>query len=119
MKLRKETEDRTIYRELYFSSKRFTISNEYEINQKLEVAKEVILEGIAKWLSEGSQWVVDEVLHHYFNITSYIPLRGNSYIPHPKELRNSKKGLINLKNEDNKCFLLSHVRHLNQAEHNP
>jgi len=71
----------------------------------------VILEGIAKWLSEGSQWVVDEVLHHYLNIVSYIPLRDNSYIQLAKELRHSKKGLINLKNEDNKCFSWCHVRH--------
>jgi len=119
MKLRKETEDGTIYAEPYFSSKTITITNEDEINQKLEVAEEVILEGIAKWLSEGSQWVVDEILHHFINIASYIPLRGNSCIPLPYELRNSKKRLINLKNEDNKCFLWCHVRHLNPEKVHP
>jgi len=44
VKFRKETEDGTIYQEPYFSSKTFTIINEYEINKKLEVAEEVILE---------------------------------------------------------------------------
>jgi len=34
-------------------------------------------------------------------------------------LRNSKKGLINLKNEDNKCFLWCHIRHKNQVKRNP
>ena len=29
------------------------------------------------------------------------------------ELKNSKKGLINIKNNDNKCFLWFHIRHLN------
>ena len=29
------------------------------------------------------------------------------------------KGLINLKNEDNKCFLWCHVRHLNPQKKNP
>ena len=52
-------------------------------------------------------------------MASYIPLRGNSYIPVPKELRNSKKGLINLKNEDNKCFLWCHIRHKNPAKKDP
>ena len=52
-------------------------------------------------------------------MASYIPLRGNSYIPLPKELRNSKKGLINLKNEDNKCLLWCHVRHLNPQKVHP
>jgi len=60
---KQKTED--IYQEPYFSSKTIAIINEYEINKKLEVAEEEILEIIAKWLSEGSQWAVDEVLHHY------------------------------------------------------
>ena len=31
----------------------------------------------------------------------------------PEELRNSKKGLINIKNKDNECFHLCHIRTLN------
>ena len=31
----------------------------------------------------------------------------------PDQLRNSKKGVINIKNNDNKCFLLCHIRHSN------
>ena len=46
-------------------------------------------------------------------------MRGGSYLELPKELRNSKKGLINLKNDDNKCFLWCHVRNLNPQEKNP
>ena len=34
-------------------------------------------------------------------------------------MRNSRKGLINIKNNDNKCFLWCHVRHLNPIENNP
>ena len=30
----------------------------------------------------------------------------------PDELKDPMKGLINIKNDDNKCFLLCHVRHL-------
>ena len=35
------------------------------------------------------------------------------------ELKKSKKGLINTQNDDNKCFLWCHVRHLNLIEKNP
>ena len=35
------------------------------------------------------------------------------------ELKKSKKGLINTQNDDNKCFLWCHVRHLNLVEKNP
>ena len=31
----------------------------------------------------------------------------------PVELKSPRKGLINIKNEDKKCFLLCHVRHIN------
>ena len=34
----------------------------------------------------------------------------------PKELNNPRKGLINLRNIDNKCFLWCHVRHLNPVD---
>ena len=40
-------------------------------------------------------------------------MKGNSYIQLPQELRNSAKGLINMKNKDNKCFMWCHIRHLN------
>ena len=34
----------------------------------------------------------------------------------PIELSNSRKGLINIKNNDQKCFLWCHVRHINPIE---
>ena len=33
--------------------------------------------------------------------------------------KNPMKGLINIKNNDNKCFLWCHIRHLNLVERNP
>ena len=110
--MRKETENGTIYAEPYFTCKTKTITNKDQILEKIVLAEEEILTRIAEWLSEGSGWVVEDVQHHYIKVVSYIPLRGDSYIPLPKELRNSKKGLINLQNDDNKCFLWCHVRHL-------
>ena len=119
VKMKKEKEDGTIYAEPYFSSSTMTVTNKDQILEKIVVAEEVISTRIGEWLSEGSGWIVEEILNHYINVASYIPLRGNSYIPLPEELRNSKKGLINLKNEDNKCFLWCHIRHLNPAKKDP
>ena len=96
-----------------------TVTNKDEILEKIELAEEETLKRIAVWISESSGWVIEEILNHYINVVSYIPLRGNSYILLPNELRNSKKGLINLKNEDNKCFLWCHIRHLNPAKKRP
>jgi hypothetical protein len=52
----------------------------------------------------GSQWVLSRIVKVELKINKYNPLRGNSYIPLPKILAN-KKAIINIKNNDNKCFL--------------
>ena len=107
------------YKDAYFNSNAFTILNEYQIIDALDKAAEEINNKIAVWLSEGSGWTIVEIRSHFVNIVKYLPLRGNSYIPSPKELRNSKMGLINPKNIDNKCLLWSLVRHLNPRKVHP
>ena len=49
---------------------------------------------------------------------SYKPLRGETYIPLPKELAD-KKAIINMQNKDNKCFLWCILRALNPSKNNP
>ena len=46
-------------------------------------------------------------------------MHGSSYIELPMELRNPKKGLINIKNKDDECFRWCHIRHLNPQEKDP
>ena len=70
-------------------------------------------------MSEGSGWLVRSVDNHYLNIVLYNQSRGSSYIQLPPELRNGRKGLINLKNKDDECFRWCHIRHLNPREGNP
>ena len=113
VRLSKSTEDGVIYREPYFNAGPFTVTNRLDIEESIDNGIERILELIAVWLSEGSGWVFESVKLHIINIVSYFPLRGSSYIELPEELRNPMKGLINLKNTDNKCFLWCHNRHLN------
>ena len=74
---------------------------------------------IAQWVSEGSGWTIESVDNHYLNIVQYQPMKGSSYIKLPQELGNSKKGLINMKNEDNECFRWCHIRRLNPQDKNP
>ena len=56
---------------------------------------------------------MDRIDSHYLNVTLYKPLNGCSYIELPTELRNPKKGLINMNNKDEECFRWCHTRHLN------
>ena len=68
---------------------------------------------LENWISHGSGWIVDNILSQYLNISSYKPLSGSTYCKLPKELSHPMKSLINIQNDDNKCFLWCHVRHLN------
>ena len=119
LRMKKETEDGVIYREPYFNSKAKTVTHPDMINNLIMEAEEEIRNKIADWLSEGSNWVIELILDHYLNIIGYTPSRGSSYLPLPKELKNSMLGLINLQNEDEKCFLWCHVRKLNPIKRNP
>ena len=101
----------------YFNSTTTTILNELEIPNFYDKAVEEILNRIARWICKGSGWVIERILNLYFNVVSYVPLKGRSYLPLPEELRNSRKGLINIKNDDNECFRWCHVRHLNPLRH--
>ena len=95
------------------------IINNNDINQALKISTEEILNGIAQWLSEGSGWTIESIDNHYINLTKYKPIKGSSYLELPNELRNSLKGLINIKNKDNECFRWCHIRHLNPQNKNP
>ena len=108
-----------VYKTAYFNSKAQTIINNIEILEALQSSKQQILNMIAQWVSEGSGWTIQSVDNHYLNIAQYQPTKGFSYIKLPQELRNSKKGLINMKNDDNECFRWCHIRCLNPQDKDP
>ena len=106
------------YKKAFFNSKAKTITKANDIEHELSMSRQEILKLINQWVSEGSGWVIDRIDSHYINVTTYTPLHGSSYIELPTELKNPKKGLINIKNKDDKCFRWCHIRHLNpQTEH--
>ena len=71
------------------------------------------------WITKGSGWNVKSIESQYINISTYRPLSGSSYISLPIELRSPRKGLINIKNKDQKCFLWCHVRYINPSKERP
>ena len=107
-----------IYKKAFFNGKAKTITKPNDIEPELNMSRQEILNVINKWVSEGSGRAINHIDSHYINVTTYKPLNGSSYIELPTELRNPKKGLINIKNKDGKCFRWCHIRHLNpQTEH--
>ena len=64
---------------------------------------ERVLENIATYLATDSEIRFHSVIKLELHTVSYKPLRGETWIPLPKELAN-KNAIINMKNKDNKCF---------------
>ena len=103
------------YSPVYFNSATKTV-----INSKycLDKSFQKILYRIDNWINKGSGWIIVSIDGEYANISAYSPLIGSTYIELPNGLKNSKNGSINIKNNDNKCFLWCHIRHLNLVERN-
>ena len=90
---------------VYFNSFTKTIINH---RFKLESSFQEILYMIDAWINNGSAWIVESIQSQYVNISSYRPLSGLSWTDLLIELRSPRKGIINIKNKDKKCFLWCH-----------
>ena len=100
----------TEYSSVYFNSLARTVIND---DYKLDDGFNEIIYRVDNWISYGSGWIVEEIFSPYLNVSSYLLMSGSTYIKLPVELRHSMKGLINIQNNDNECFMWCHVRHLN------
>ena len=67
--------------------------------------------------AEGSGWVFVEVENLTLHTNKWDPLGAGSYIDLPEYLK-KKKAIINMKNEDNKCFMWCVLRALNPKDKN-
>ena len=109
--------------------KDFPFHSEIEINVEGTDENEIyttmtdtILERIANLINGssggGSGWIFYKIIKLELHTASYRPLRGNTWIPLPKELAD-KKAIINMKNKDNKCFMWCVKRALNLTNNHP
>ena len=119
----------------YMLSERDNLIRDFPFHSNIEVNVEgtdeneiyitmtdTILERIANLINGssggGSGWVFYKIIKLELHTVSYRPLRGNTWIPLPKELAD-KKAIINMKNKDNKCFMWCVQRALNPKNNHP
>ena len=99
-------------------TKSVEILNENDIESGLTNIKKNIDENFGK-LSKNSkdQFLCFKKLE--INVFKYQALKKHmgSYVELPKKLQ--RQGLINIKNEDNYCFIWSYIRYLNPVNKNP
>ena len=101
---------------VYFKSKTGTVTNFEDIEATAAQNQLTVLARIETFQNLGSNWIILNIESHYVNIAMYKPLAGSSYMKLPADISNSMCGLINMKNDDEKCFVWSHIRHLNPKD---
>jgi len=68
-----------------------------------------------EWLKDGSGWRIQSMDEFILKICKYTPMQGSSYLKSPNKIENSMS-VVNIKNEDNKCFLYSILAKLHPVE---
>ena len=102
----------------YFCSKQIIFNNASEIEEKVEELIDLFDTQIQDFTSRGSGWYINDIDRLDVRIGIYNPLGGSCYGFLPKELIN-KKAIINIRNEDNKCFLYSVLAAVFPVKKNP
>ena len=93
------------------------LNNEH-VEIDLSEGHQKIFKSFDAYLREGSGWVFDEVGKIDVRLANYVPLQGNSFIPTPPSLR-SKQCLVNVQNDDDKCFAWAVLLAIKNFETNP
>ena len=95
----------------YFQSETHINLEKTDVKVILSRMLREIMEKLADYQRNGSGWYFKEVISLEIHTVDYKTLKGESYIPLPDFLMR-KKGIINMENKDNKCFLWSVLRYL-------
>jgi hypothetical protein len=76
--------------------------------QELDLGRvqDELLNRVENWNSQGSGFSLENIVKFTVCITVNTPLVGSNYIPTPKVLQH-KHALVNVQNDDERCFLWS------------
>ena len=88
-----------IAKESAFHSKTEVKLESTDCNELFSKMKGTVLESLAKFQRQGSNWRCHSVLSLDLHTVKYVPLGGSSYIPLSKFLA-AKKAIVSLKNND-------------------
>ena len=82
-----------------------------------EMVEEILEEIDMTRDAEGSGWLFEKVIKLVLHTTRWDPINAGSYMELPPALKNTK-AIINMKNQDDKCFMWSVLRALNLKDKN-
>ena len=94
------------------------LHNEKDISIGFEKSRALLILELENNLRDGSSWLLDSIDELSVDIVSYNQLGGSGYISTP-EFIDRKKKIINIKNDDDKCFLWCVLTHSNTTNSHP
>ena len=99
----------------YFSSESCYNLKSTDINELIKGIIDSFVNSIDSFSANGSGWYFKEVEKLEIHTVEFNPTKGSSYIPLPDWISN-KKAIVNIKNNDDKCFLWCILRYLHPKE---
>ena len=86
----------------------------------LQLSTAKILQSYEEFCRNGSGWILETIDFLRLYTAEYAPMHGNSYIPTPEAIVD-KLGIINIHNEDDKCFEYAIIasQHYQEIDTNP
>ena len=102
-------------REDYISSQTFTTYNQTDIDMDLPTAYKDLFTKFDEQERQGSGWYLSKIIHIEVHTATLSPLAASSYIELPKKVKRTK-AVLNIKNEDNMCFIWSVLAHLHPMD---
>ena len=87
-----------------FTVKSQSITIKSGVSPTIHAMNQDIAQKIDQYTNQGSGWVISAITRHFLKVNKYSPLAAKSYIKLPDAITN-RKATINIKNEDDKCFM--------------
>ena len=88
-----------------FKSNFFNVHPSSNLEEILFIAIALMDGKIDKYINESSGWIFVAVESIFIEVVKFTPPTGASYLPLPKNMPTRCNGVINIKNDDNKCFM--------------
>ena len=101
-----------------FRSIKYLATLPTQLNDQITEAYFKIIESLETFMRNGSGWQIDQVTKLEIEIAQFSPIYVSSYIPLPAKLK-AKKAILNVQNDDDKCFMWSVLAARHPAKHNP
>ncbi|XP_046667241.1 uncharacterized protein LOC124358986 [Homalodisca vitripennis] len=95
-----------VIQKMNFKTKNTVILPTTDIRVYVITAMKKLFVEMEEFYAKGSGWTLHKIIHLELRINRYVPLRGSSYMELPKKI-SAKKTVVNIMNNDQKCFVWS------------